>query len=956
MYTVLKRSQFFARKLGIPEVDSVFDQATYAKACEIKWSNPQEFKNVLFRMGPFHAIPVFVSVMFKRYGDAGLTDVVTEAGLVAKGSLTGVSTGHHYNRAARVIKIVYEAMGRLENEQFGEWIRSLPDADIDLDLIKEKVLDLREEFNTEDCRAFIDSNSLARLHELRIEFRKLDRGPMSSFWTGFLEMGELMLGFIRSSREGDLKLNLACFTIMLYWYFNHDQPNYSRSGAFHLCTMRVLKQTFPLIYDKLMSGHFGVQLSKSSRFAKIPEDQSIEETINKSSKIPGGIVGKSRNPAAVSQWIDTTADRSQITENVRKMAGLVSTGPEGHKEGGASRVTKDEQAVRDVISVVKNMRNPFLPSDELVSISTGVQATDKTKKDLLSGYKAGKERTETFIKDRILSNNVPFFDPITKLKLNTFTTQVTEKKVKLGNKELTIRADRSFFCKLVFIAQSRNLDLFEVYSHELGPIPWAIATPLGTALKPDKAKLMEILEKDTPVLQQPRQGAAWVIDTFAAVQALKAIPVEGSSASIKPQTFSGVAESILRTMCDVSIPQPGRIDVVVDTYAKVSIKRAERDRRSLGKGVRVQISSGTQKAPNDWSNYLKDEDNKRELPEFLFSEWPANKDEKYSKILKNTNLYLCHGELCHRLKADGNGETIHSEEIRTLKCLAEEADTRLLLHAKQAADSGYYSCIVLKSPDTDVFVLALYFQREMDIPIIFHRKGSQKKWKFVDISGICAKLDDHIIRALPGFHAFSGCDSTSAFSGKGKKSFYNVLEQNAEFCEAMVQLGDNEEVSAELFAACEAGLCHVYGHPRCRDINQVRYDMLSKGNESHQIPPTQDALRLHIKRANYQAMLWKHALQGNYKPPSPDGHGWSVKDDTLEVVWMLQDPAPKSLLEFVHCKTCKKCDTRRCSCKKNGFKCSDVCGCDPTVCENSEDTGRFIPGEDEEEQEEEDED
>ncbi len=955
MFTVLKRSQYFAKKLNIPEVDIVFDQATYAKACEIKWSNPQEFKNVLFRMGPFHAIPVLISVIFKRYGDAGLTDIITESELVAKGSLTGVTTGHHYNRSVRVIKVVYEAMVRLENQQFGEWLATLPDADIDLDLIKEKVLDFREEFNAKDCRDFIESNTVARLLELRTEFRKLDRGPMCSFWTGFLEMGELMLGFIRSCREGDLKLNLACFTIMVYWFFNQDQTNYSRSGAFHLCTMRVLQQTFPLIYEKLTSGHFGVQLSKSSRFAKIPEDQSIEETINKSSKIPGGIVGKSRNPAAVSQWIDTTADRSQITENVRKMAGLVSEGGEGHKEGGASRVRKDEQAVRDVIDVINNMRNPFLPSDELVSISTGVQATEETKKDLLSGYKEGKQRAETFIKDRILSNKVPFFDPITKLKLNTFTTQITEKKVKVGDKELTIRADRSFFCKLVFIAQSRNLDLFEVYSHELGPIPWAIATPLGTALKPDKAKLMEILEKDTPALSKP-QGAAWIIDTFAAIQTLKAVPVEGSSASIKPQNFSGVAESILRSMCEVSLPQPARIDIVVDTYAKVSIKHPERERRSHGKGVRVQISSGTQRAPNDWSSYMKDENNKRELPEFLFSEWSANKDKRYSKVIKNTDLLLCHGEQCHKLKVDADTETIHSEEIVTLKCLAEEADTRLLLHAKQAADSGYYASIVIRSPDTDVFILALYFQSEMDVPIIMHRKASQKKWKFVNISGICAKLDDHIIRALPGFHAFSGSDSTSAFSGKAKKSFFNVLEGNAEFCEAMIQLGDSDKVSEDLFASCEAGLCHVYGHPRCREINQVRYDMLSKGNESHQIPPTQDALRLHIMRANYQALIWKHALDGNYKPPLPDGHGWSVKNDIIEVVWMLQDPAPQSLLEFVHCKSCKKCDTRRCTCKKNGMKCTDVCGCDPAACENSEDSGRFIPGDDEEEQEEEDED
>ena len=199
-----------------------------------------------------------------------------------------------------------------------------------------------------------------------------------------------------------------------------------------------------------------------------------------------------------------------------------------------------------------------MQSENLLSISTGVQASDDTRRNLLARYKPGKEKAETFIKDRILSNKVPFVDPITKLKTNTFTTQITTKKVKVGDKEMTIKADRSFFCKLVFIAQTRNLNLFKVYSHELGPIPWAITTPLGTRLKPNKAKMLEILEKDIPSVPQP-QGAAWVIDVFAAIQTLKPIPVN-------PQTFSRVSESILRLICTVATRQPQRIYRLCDRH------------------------------------------------------------------------------------------------------------------------------------------------------------------------------------------------------------------------------------------------------------------------------------------------------------------------------------------------------------------------------------------------------
>ena len=110
----------------------------------------------------------------------------------------------------------------------------------------------------------------------------------------------------------------------------------------------------------------------------------------------------------------------------------------------------------------------------------------------------------------------------------------------------------------------------------------------------------------------------------------------------------------------------------------------------------------------------------------------------------------------------------------------------------------------------------------------------------------------------------------------------------------------------------------------------------------HQIPPIKDALRLHILRANYQAYIWKHALNGHFIAPSPHGHGWLVKDFKISILWMRKDPVPKALLEFLHCKTCKKCDTYRCLCKKSGFQCSDICGCSALHCENSQDTGRFL--------------
>ena len=68
--------------------------------------------------------------------------------------------------------------------------------------------------------------------------------------------------------------------------------------------------------------------------------------------------------------------------------------------------------------------------------------------------------------------------------------------------------------------------------------------------------------------------------------------------------------------------------------------------------------------------------------------------------------------------------------------------------------------------------------------------------------------------------------------------------------------------------------------------------------------------------------------------PSPVGHGWKLEDNQLQIVWGIQEPAPESILECVHCKCQKGYKTRRCSCHKSDLKCTELCQCNS--CENSD--------------------
>ena len=83
----------------------------------------------------------------------------------------------------------------------------------------------------------------------------------------------------------------------------------------------------------------------------------------------------------------------------------------------------------------------------------------------------------------------------------------------------------------------------------------------------------------------------------------------------------------------------------------------------------------------------------------------------------------------------------------------EEADTRLLLHAQHAAvDSDR---VIIKTPDTDVFILCIAMQRVIGKDI-YVMTGSGNHFRMIPIMAITERMDEKLCQCLPGFHAFSG--------------------------------------------------------------------------------------------------------------------------------------------------------------------------------------------------------
>lgn len=262
----------------------------------------------------------------------------------------------------------------------------------------------------------------------------------------------------------------------------------------------------------------------------------------------------------------------------------------------------------------------------------------------------------------------------------------------------------------------------------------------------------------------------------------------------------------------------------------------------------------------------------------------------------------------------------------------EEADTKVFLAAKHAE---YIGCenVAIFTVDSDVANLACYYNQFFTCRLIL-RIGSGSHSRIFDIGK--NTLKENVAKSLPSLHALSGCDSVSFTKGIGKKTWLKKASQNDEYLAAIATLGEDITVNEEALKHIEKLFCSLYGMGKENDINAVRYLKFcnhEKVPEPHQLPPTKDELTQHVKRANYQSMIWKRALDVHPDIPSPINNGWESKDDFLEIVWMENLPAPESILEIVTCDCRRlKCGSS-CQCQIFGLDCTDICKCHGN-CEN----------------------
>ena len=197
-------------------------------------------------------------------------------------------------------------------------------------------------------------------------------------------------------------------------------------------------------------------------------------------------------------------------------------------------------------------------------------------------------------------------------------------------------------------------------------------------------------------------------------------------------------------------------------------------------------------------------------------------------------------------------------------CNHAEADTCIILHLAHASTQGHDKAFVC-TVDSDIVVLAIAFFDHLGLSELWIGFGTGKHYRDIAIQSMHTELGTSKSRALPLFHALTGCDTTSHFLGCDKKTAWPAWKSTPFLTETMVTLTeDPHSVTLEsVHMQCIERFVVLMYSKTCGSatVDDARYHLFSTGSRSlENILPTRAALFQHVKRSLLQAsFIWKQS-------------------------------------------------------------------------------------------------
>ena len=192
---------------------------------------------------------------------------------------------------------------------------------------------------------------------------------------------------------------------------------------------------------------------------------------------------------------------------------------------------------------------------------------------------------------------------------------------------------------LAFSAKSEKCtDFQKALAYPLSLIPLCYAHPDGLRRTAAKSQLMEVVLSHCTASTELRipKASVYLIDLMVVVRTLPGLY----------NTYHDLAFKLF----DMLSKEYERIDIIADKYRKNSLKNPERNKR--GTSAKVMVQSGQSKIPINFSEFLKNGENKTRLIELIKDVLIANKD--VLRILRNLScqsIFFSMDKICYHITA-----------------------------------------------------------------------------------------------------------------------------------------------------------------------------------------------------------------------------------------------------------------------------------------------------------------
>ena len=259
-------------------------------------------------------------------------------------------------------------------------------------------------------------------------------------------------------------------------------------------------------------------------------------------------------------------------------------------------------------------------------------------------------------------------------------------------------------------------------------------------------------------------------------------------------------------------------------------------------GIKYRIQSDLPIPPN-WKQFLSIAENKANLADY-YSDYL---NENAGMALRDRQtLFIGGGQDDKAIKITNSG----NYSVQLLKNNQEEADTRICLHARVAAETGS-KCIVVSSPDTDVLVLLLHHRNDICVDRLFFLTGRGGKHanlsRFIPIHNIYDQLSKEQLSILLAVYCLTGCDTTSSFWGHGKKAAFRIMMSKSGDYQDLALLGKSRDIRTPEKIAATRFVGTLYREKNCNSLNTLRCEKASgKCFLAKKLPHTHDRFPLYL--------------------------------------------------------------------------------------------------------------